>query len=115
MAGFSISDINDGNFANIDSCGDCLGCFSTNPEAGAAWISVQMLHPTIVRTVILVNREDSGINNMAGSEIRVGFNVLPSSNQLCALASTSGVYVCSTAILGEYIALYNPNMQGLAL
>lgn len=116
MDGYSLSTVVDGNFSNLHSCTDCPGCFSTNNEAGAAWINVQLLHPTIVQSVLVVNREDPGfINNLVGSEIRVGYNALPALNQLCATVSTSGIYVCATAIQGDRVGIYNSNMNGLAL
>lgn len=65
--------------------------------------------------VILINREDSSIGNLAGSEIRVGNNPLPKNNMFCAYADTSGAYVCSTGLQGTYVGIYNPNMNNKQL
>ena len=97
--------------SNDHSAPECPGCFRTLEEKKEAWINVKLKHPAVVVTVILINREDSRKENLTGSEIRVGFDALPKNNQFCAYADTSGTYHCLQAIQGNYLGIYNPDMN----
>ena len=72
---------------------------------------MELKHPAVVFTVILINREDSRKENLTGSEIRVGFDALPKNNPFCAYADTSGAYQCLQGLQGTYVGIYNPNMN----
>lgn len=70
----------DGFFAEEHFCGSCEGCFATDTVVGEAWINVQLTHISVVRTVLIINLEEFGINNLIGTEIRVGFDANPANN-----------------------------------
>ena len=105
----------DGNLSNDPSANSCPGCFRTQPTTGEGWINVQLSHPSVVFTVILINREDSQITNLVGSEIRVGYDPVPENNALCASADTSGAYQCVTGLQGTYVGIRNPSLKNEAL
>jgi len=67
----------------------------------------------IVKTVIIVNREDMVPERIIGSDLYVGDNILPYLNTACgANPRSSGVYSCDGKI-GRYLGLYKPSIEVL--
>ncbi|MFN9903174.1 MAG: hypothetical protein ACK55Z_31260 [bacterium] len=61
---------------------------------------------TVVRTVMIINREDCCDGRIVGTDLYVGDNSLPYLNTPCgALPKSSGVYSCDGKI-GKYLGLY---------
>ena len=74
---------------------------SSGPRADFVWLDIEFpTGPTVVRDVILINREDCCPDNLIGSDFYVGFNSMPNwRNPRCnVFPIKSGVYDCGGKI-----------------
>jgi len=67
----------------------------------------------MVKTVMIINREDYGEYRIIGSDLKVGDNINPNLNTACGEnPQSSGVYSCGGKI-GRYLGLVKPTTEHL--
>ena len=77
---------------------------------GVPWVNILLAESSIIRSVVLINRNHPSI--MAGAysrigitSIRVGNNANPNSNAECKSIDREGIFVCTTPLTGTNVGL----------
>jgi len=78
------------------------------------WVQVELIAPARIKTVLIVNREDSSgvYNRISPADIRVGNDPDISLNPSCGVTVTAGgVFKCD--LVGKYIGLIQQNTEAM--